>query len=169
MPELKDRWLWVGFVASVLLGVLLHTLQLSASGDPLWQAVQVFLDVGFWFSMTSAVVLAVIALRIGVLVPPGSRRRATPALLVGLAAVLGLAFVVGFGTSNWLIFASPGSAAPFGYASLILDAFVRLIEVSAGSLIALATLTLMTSHDRPTVRDHKLPPAGTQEGASRSE
>lgn len=152
MRTLRERWLWAGFVTSVLLGVLLRTLHLWASGDPLWPAVQVLLDVGFWFSMTSAALLAVLALGVGNLVVPGSRRRARTALLVGLAAVVGLAFVVGFATRNWLIFASPGSGAPVGFASLIADAFVGLIEVSAGSLIALATLTLLTSTHPPLVR-----------------
>lgn len=169
MHDSKQRWLWVGFAVCVLLGVLLRTLQLRASGDPLWPAVQVLLDVGFWFSMTSAALLAVLALRVGVLMPPGSRQRARTALLVGLAAVLGLTFVMGSGAQNWLIFTSPESA-PVGFASLIADALIGLIEISAGCLIALSTLTLLTSSDRRVALDGKLPAAGSiQESESRTE
>lgn len=153
MRTLKDRWLWAGFAASVVLGVLLHTLQLWASGDPLWPTLQVVLDVGFWFSMTSAVMFAVLALRLGNLVSSGGRRPARIALLVGLAAVLGVAFVVIFATRNWVIFNSPGSGVPAGSFSFVADALIGLIEVAAGSLISLATLTILTSEDRPRVEE----------------
>lgn len=153
MCTLKERWLWVGFAASVALGVMLHTLQLWASGDPPWPALQVLLHVGFWFCMTSAVVLAVLALRLGTLVSPGGRRPPRTALLVGVAAVLGVAFVVICATRNWLIFTSPGSSEPAGLISFVADALVGLIEVAAGSLIALATLTLLASGNRPPVQD----------------
>jgi uncharacterized membrane protein len=103
--------------------------------------------------MTSAVLLAVLALRLGNLVSPGGPSRARAALLVGLATVLGLVFVVIFATRSWVIFTSPGSAAPAGFLSLVADALVGLIEVSAGSLIALATLTLVASGTRPPVQD----------------
>jgi len=149
MRTLKQHWLWAGFATSALLGVLLHTLQLWASGDPLWPALQVLLDVGFWFCMTSAALLAVLALRLGNLVSSGGRRQATTALLIGLAATLGVAFVAIFATRDWVIFTSSGSGASAGYISFVADALVGLLEVSAGSLIALAILALLTSKDRP--------------------
>lgn len=153
MRTFDERLLWAGFAASVILGVLLRTLQLWASGDPLWPALLVLLDVGFWFCMTSAVLLAVLALRLGNLVSPGGPSRAKAALLLGLAAVLGLMFVVIFATRSWVIFTSPGSGAPAGFVSFVADALVGLIEVAAGSLIALATLTLLTSDERPRVEE----------------
>lgn len=153
MRELSERLLWMGFVASVLIGVLVRGVQLWAPGGPQWPVAQVLLDVIFWFSMTSAVVLALLALRIGVLVAPGGKRRARPALLVGLAVAIGLVFMMSVATYNWAIFVSPASIPTLGFASLIADAAFGLLKVSAGSLIALATLTLLTSEDSPDPKD----------------
>jgi hypothetical protein len=152
---------------SSLAGVVLRTLQLLASGDSIWPAVQVLLDVAFWFSMTFAALLALLALKIGTPVPPGIRWQTRVALLVGLAAVVGLAFVMGSATSDWLIYVSPGSSAPAGFASLIADAFVGLIKVSSGSLIAFATLATLTSNTLPEGGPRPAAPGRGEEHGSR--
>lgn len=147
MNTSSQQRLWAGFVASILVGLLLQALRLWASGTPVWPVFRVLVDVGFWFSMTSAVLLAVLALKIGVLVLPGSRRQARTALLVGLAVTVGLAFVVLVGSRNWFgyVASSGGVGTAVGFASMLADAFLGLVGISAGSLIALATVALLTS------------------------
>ena len=154
MREVHTGWLWAGAAACALAGALLHTMHLWATGEPL----QLVLAVGFWFVMSMASALAVLALRVGVLVPPpGGVPRAKVVLVGALASVLGIAFVLGATARTWGIF----TAAPVavGFMSLAVDALLGLLEVAAGTLLALLALTvLMTS---PPPKDAGIDPAGS--------
>ncbi len=119
MREVHTGWLWAGAAACALAGALLHTMHLWATGEPL----QLVLAVGFWFVMSMASALAVLALRVGVLVPPpGGVPRAKVVLVGALASVLGIAFVLGATARTWGIF----TAAPVavGFMSLAVDALL---------------------------------------------
>lgn len=144
MREVHAGWLWAGAAACVLAGALLHTMHLWATGEPL----QLVLAVAFWFAMSMASALAVLALRVGVLVPPpGGVPRARLVLVGTLASVLGIAFVLGATASSWGIF----TAAPVavGLASLAVDALLGLLEVAAGTLLALLALTVLMASPPP--------------------
>lgn len=164
MREVHTGWLWAGVAACAVSATLVHTLQLWVTDAPLLM----ILEVAVWFAMSSASVLTVLALRLGILVvPPGSATRARAILLGTLAAALGLAAVLATATRNAVLY-SAETPTGVSFASLVTDALLGLLIATAGTLLALTTLMLLLSVRAPRAAATDLLPSGPEPTTDRA-
>jgi hypothetical protein len=148
MSAWTNRTLWARCGAGIIAGVLIRGLALILPNDALGRGLQVVAEVGFWFLMATAALLATQAIGFqGLHTSLAGLPQPRKVLLLVVGLSLALAFVIGAATREWLIFTSSSSSAVTGFGSLILDSLLGLIQVAAGSMIAFAALALL-NHDR---------------------
>lgn len=147
MTRFSRSRLVAGTVGCLVVAAIVEAARLWVRGEgPLWQAGQILLNVGFWFAIVLGAVLLLQASGLLFVSFPGSARAARAGLLVGAGIALGLIFVFGLGAHYWSIFT--GSQPP-GFLSFVIDPVFSLLLATAGSLLALACLALLSKQDDP--------------------